>query len=214
MRLSTLLLGLAALTGALSTLWLTFKLKKQRAALYQYAPIGADPAPEDRIALTASRPDYDRADDPALISPQASVHSAGNDTAILHGAPQGQGHLHSPVPDAAQPASGDPLDNKPWISLVEDCVELVDELDRVIDSLDPPRQEMVEHAIDRLREILERSSVDVITEEASFDRNRHKPVNPAPGLSSGAPIAQTLSPGFAVGRRVLRRARVKLADDM
>jgi hypothetical protein len=53
--------------------------------------------------------------------------------------------------------------------------------------------------------------VETICSDATFDRLRHQPDHTRPGITQGAAIAQTLSPGFAVGRRVLRRARVRLA---
>lgn len=113
---------------------------------------------------------------------------------------------------ATEPSSPDPLDNTPWMNLVEKCVDLIDELDRLLESLDPPRQEMAEHVISRLQEVLERSGVNVISGDTQFDRSRHESATRKSGLSPGTPITATLSPGFAVGRRVLRRARVQLAD--
>ncbi|HYH84899.1 MAG TPA: hypothetical protein VEX60_05405 [Pyrinomonadaceae bacterium] len=103
------------------------------------------------------------------------------------------------------------LHNAPWLKLIEECVHLLDEVDRYMPDFEPAKQELAEHVIYRVREILERSGVGVIADETSFDRNRHQPENPRAGLTNGAPVAETLSPGFAVGRRVLRRARVRLA---
>lgn len=104
---------------------------------------------------------------------------------------------------------GEPLENRPWIKLVEECVELVDELDQHSRSFDGPRRELTEHVILRLEEVLERSGVEVISGEETFDRGRHKP-DGVGTAAPGAAISGTLSPGFAVGRRVLRRARVQV----
>lgn len=102
-----------------------------------------------------------------------------------------------------------PLENKPWIRLVEECAELVDELDEHKGGLDPARRQLAEHVISRLEEGLERSGVEVISEDTTFDRNRHKPAAGSAAIH-GAAISETLSPGFAVGRRVVRRARVRV----
>lgn len=108
-------------------------------------------------------------------------------------------------------APADPLENKPWVKLVEECVELVDELDGHARSFDRPRQELAEYVILRLEEVLERSGVEVIAGEPTFDRGRHKPDGAGAAADPGAAVSETLSPGFAVGRRVLRRARVRVS---
>jgi len=98
----------------------------------------------------------------------------------------------------------------PWMKLVEECVEVVDELDEHMDSFDGPRREIARHVILRLEEILERSGVEVISDDAIFDRSRHKPDADHAATDNGAAVSKTLGPGFAVGSRVLRRARVQL----
>jgi hypothetical protein len=113
-------------------------------------------------------------------------------------------------PEVPPPATGDQLDNRPWLALVEECVALFDELDRHAAAFDPPRREVAEHVTCRLREILERCGVEPVDGDTTFDRNRHQPDGGA--APPAAPIAEVLSPGFAVGRRVLRRARVRLGD--
>ena len=93
---------------------------------------------------------------------------------------------------------------------VEEYVEVVDELDEHMDSFDAPRREMAGHVILRLEEILGRSGVEIISNDAIFDRARHKPAADHATTDDGAAVRETLSPGFAVGPRVLRRARVRL----
>ena len=106
----------------------------------------------------------------------------------------------------------DPLDNKPWIKLAEECVELFDELDRQIKFFEPGRREIADHVCCRLQEMLERSGVELIAETAIFERTLHQPEIPTAGITNGADTAFILSPGFRVGRRVLRRARVELQN--
>ena len=106
----------------------------------------------------------------------------------------------------------DPLNDKRWLKLVEECVGLFDNLDRHFASFDPARQELVEHVLLQLQEILERSDVELIAGDATFERRRHQPEQPDARAAPGTPIIETLSPGFAVGNRVLRRARVRLAE--
>ena len=98
----------------------------------------------------------------------------------------------------------------PWTELAEGCVDVIDELDQHIVGFDEPRQELAEHVMLRLEEVLERSGVEVIVDDASFDRARHRPLSGGVEVSNGAAITETISPGFAVGQRVLRRARVQV----
>lgn len=108
--------------------------------------------------------------------------------------------------------SDDPLDNKPWIKLAEECVELFDELDRQNKFFDPARREIADHVCCRLKEMLQRSGVELIAETALFERTLHQPETPTVGIVDKAATAIILSPGFRVGRRVLRRARVELQN--
>lgn len=103
-----------------------------------------------------------------------------------------------------------PEEDGRWTKLVEECVEVVDELDDHMSDFDAPRRDVARHVILRLEEILERSGVEVIENDISFDRARHKPAPASAATAPGAFISETLSPGFAVGPRVLRRARVRV----
>lgn len=103
-----------------------------------------------------------------------------------------------------------PVEDGRWMKLVEECVEVVDELDGNMDSFDETRREVAGHVILRLEEILGRSGVEIISNDAIFDRVRHKPDADHAEASNGAAVGETLSPGFAVGPRVIRRARVRL----
>ena len=103
-----------------------------------------------------------------------------------------------------------PLKDERWMKLVEECVTVVDELDEHMDNFDAPRQEVARHVILRLEEILGRSGVEIISNDTTFDRARHKPDADGVAKHDGAAVRATLSPGFAVGPRVLRRARVQL----
>ncbi len=102
----------------------------------------------------------------------------------------------------------EPLRNRPWLTLVEACTELVEELDRAQEIFDPARQELARHVLRRLEEILGQPGVEIISGDELYAPDRHRPDPPA-AVGEGR-IAETLSPGFAVGRRVLRRARVRL----
>ena len=97
------------------------------------------------------------------------------------------------------------------MQLVEECVSLFDEIDRLRPDLDMSGQDLAEHLGSRLQEILQRSGVTIIAEDATFDRRRHLPESAESEVADGTPILATQSPGFAVGRRIFRRARVKLA---
>lgn len=102
------------------------------------------------------------------------------------------------------------LEDGRWMKLVEECVELVDDLDEHLGSFDAPRQEVAGQVILRLEETLGRSGVEIISNDTIFDRARHKPDADHAATDNGAAVRETLSSGFAVGPRVLRRARVRL----
>ena len=104
------------------------------------------------------------------------------------------------------------LDNRHWLQLVEECVQLLDELDENKAQFDPSGRELAEHTIARLQELLERSGVEVISTDSTLDRLRHQPVRTTAKVFQGMLIAETISPGFAVGNHVLRRARVRVAE--
>jgi molecular chaperone GrpE (heat shock protein) len=108
----------------------------------------------------------------------------------------------------------DSLSDKHWLKLVEECVDLFDDLDRHFASFDPARQELAEHMLLQLQEILERSEVEIITGDTIFERRLHQSEQADTDAISGAYIVETLRPGFIVGHRVLRRARVRVASNL
>jgi hypothetical protein len=115
------------------------------------------------------------------------------------------------LPDEVEddPEHPPPTDER-WMDLVEECVGVVKDLDRHMGSFDPARREVADHVILSLAEGLERTGVDLILDDEVFDSRRHKLVEAKSQAASGAAIAETLSPGFAVGRRVLLKARVRV----
>ncbi|MHB1424410.1 MAG: hypothetical protein ACYC3I_14660 [Gemmataceae bacterium] len=154
-----------------------------------------------------------------LISPAASNSTVDGEAPVekvsgdpLQNADSTLELSHTRIP--ASTVGDDPLQNKPWLNLVEECVDLYDELDRLQPSLDASAQELADHCRCRLLEILERSGVSILAENATFDRGRHQAESARESPPEGTPIEATLSPGFAVGRRVFRRARVKLAESL
>ena len=117
----------------------------------------------------------------------------------------------NPSEETSNLGGASPLEEGRWMKLVEECVEMVDELDEHMESFDAPRREVAGHVILRLEEILGRSGVEIISNDTIFDRARHKPDADHCALDNGATVGETLSSGFAVGPRVLRRARVRLS---
>jgi hypothetical protein len=105
----------------------------------------------------------------------------------------------------------DPLKNRPWLGLAEECVKLYDELDGLFPPSDP-RQEVATHVMRRLQGILARSGVETIAHDRTYDIHRHLVVPPDLAARPGTPIARTVSPGFAVGSRVIRPAHVQVAS--
>ena len=101
-------------------------------------------------------------------------------------------------------------DRGAWVRLVEEDVDLIDELDRHRAELDPSGRALADHVTARLEEVLLRAGVEVIEADTRFDRLRHAPLGSGADSKPGAAIAEVVSPGFAIGRRVLRRAQVRL----
>jgi molecular chaperone GrpE (heat shock protein) len=108
----------------------------------------------------------------------------------------------------------DLLKNTRWLRLAEDCVDLFDELDNISPRLDPPRQEIVRHVKYRLQEILNRSGVASISRGSVFDETRHQLEQVDTRTEPGTPITKFISPGFVVDGRILRRAKVQVADTL
>jgi molecular chaperone GrpE (heat shock protein) len=100
-----------------------------------------------------------------------------------------------------------------WLRLAQDCVYLFDELDENMANFDAPRREMARHVKTRLREILVHSNVEAIDRDPTFNENRHQLEQPGAAATPGTPIVSFVSPGFAVDRRVLRRAVVRVASE-
>ncbi len=128
----------------------------------------------------------------------------------------GRGQTDSPAaqqspPCAAPETPADPLDNQPWLKLVEECVDLFDELDGQLECLDAGGPEIAEHVCLRLQEIMQRCGVELIDQPGAFERTLHQPIGTRTGLSTAA--VSIISPGFRVGRRILLRARVRFAQD-
>jgi GrpE len=101
-------------------------------------------------------------------------------------------------------------DDRAWTRLVEEDVELIDELDRHRGGLDASGRAVADHVTSRLEEVLDRVGVEVIVADVAFDRIRHAPLDSNGVPKQGTAIAEVVSPGFAIGDRVLRRAHVRL----
>lgn len=100
-----------------------------------------------------------------------------------------------------------------WLGLAQDCAYLFDELDENMASSDAPRREIARHIETRLREILVHSNVEAIDRDRTFNESRHQLERPDATAAPGTPIVAFVSPGFAVERRVLRRAIVRVASE-
>jgi hypothetical protein len=108
-----------------------------------------------------------------------------------------------------------------WLDMVEEVVELIGEMEEDASQLrvdQPDSAEICRHVAVRLTLMLARNGVTVIgiKEQGAvetimgqtFDRARHQPAT-IDTPARGARIIEVVSPGFAVGQRVLRRARVR-----
>lgn len=111
---------------------------------------------------------------------------------------------------ATSPASPT-IENARWASLVEECVELFDELDRmrINNNPDPSSVELADHVCSRLAEILDRRGVSLIDGTGPYDKALHRFKTPRsiPAGKSEETDVVVRSPGFRIGTRVLLRAR-------
>jgi hypothetical protein len=130
---------------------------------------------------------------------------------------RGAGYLsHTGVGEDIKQARGEAppgenaLENKRWLGLVEETVTLLAELEKHSVNLDPAAREVAEHVALRLQEILERSGVSIIEGDATYEQSRHQTEHGVPQPRPGAAVGKTLRPGLAVGRRIFRRALVRL----
>ncbi len=102
------------------------------------------------------------------------------------------------------------LDNKPYVKVIEDLFQLSSEMERIGGkSSDEGMKSIAEHVFMRLEEIFERNGLSPIDGERSFDVRRHKP-EPAAVVADGSEITETLSPGWSLDERVMRRAKVRI----
>ena len=107
--------------------------------------------------------------------------------------------------------ANDPFSNKAWFALAEDCVAIFDELDRLALRFDPERSALCSHICKRLLGAVERSGVEVIGEAAAYDSRIQLESNERP-RESQLHFVKIVSPGFRIGRKVLRRARAEFAS--
>jgi hypothetical protein len=104
-----------------------------------------------------------------------------------------------------------PGKDEKWMELVEECAGVIKDLDRHMDGFDPARRDLADHVILSMAEGLERAGVDLILDDDEvFDNKRHEPADTQVRTAPGATITEIVSPGIAVGRRVLRKAQVRV----
>ena len=97
-----------------------------------------------------------------------------------------------------------------WVSFVAECSDLYDDLEHLKKQLPTEQSQQIEHVCDRLLGIFERSDVEVIRGKVPFDRYYHLPIEKE-SIQQEQPI-EIVSPGLAIGRRVLRRAQVVVSS--
>ena len=127
----------------------------------------------------------------------------------LLSSPNGPARTSLAAPQA-RPTAIDSLENAQWLGLVEECVSLFADLEHHASGLDDSGREIADHVCSQLMELMRRCGVDVIDSDASFQRSRHQPRTKGTQAADGQAISSIVRPGFAVGRRVLRRATVEL----
>lgn len=136
--------------------------------------------------------------------------SSRDDSRAVGAAAFGPGIERKEGPVRTDEDLGYSLFNRPWVKLVEDCTELYSEIADRLPCYDPNQLNLAHHVLDRLLEILERNGVTIISGDHLFDRTRHATEGGSRDVPADSPILATISPGFAIEKRVLRKAVVKV----
>jgi len=158
---------------------------------------------EPPTPVTSPTPEINADNTEAKTSPAPSAAIPENTTA--------DADVPLPTKSIDNDATSDPLDNKPWLDLAKDCLALFEEMDRNRDFFETQgERQLADHIGLRLQEILERSGLEVIDTGGPFGRNLHQPDRSAAGTAPELLAVEIRSPGFRIGRRILRRARVRL----
>lgn len=114
--------------------------------------------------------------------------------------------VESPESVTAKPqASSDAA----FFDVIKDCADLLIQLEDMEGRLDEKAKPLAEHVKINLQEIIERAGANRIDGEVRFDVARHQPV-PAKVVAKGSTIKATLGPGYEVGGKIVKRARVVL----
>ena len=101
--------------------------------------------------------------------------------------------------------------------LVKELVPILDDLERALEAVAQHEEAQLEEGVRlvhrSLASLLERQGVKEIATEGKFDPHVHEALlaQPAEGLESGS-VVQVLQKGYKLGDRVLRPARVVVAE--
>lgn len=107
------------------------------------------------------------------------------------------------------------LDNKIFIKLVKENVYIIEKFNKLLPRLEDndAAKHIAEQLINDIKNALERTSVERIDEEVSFDPIRHEPI-PKRLYPKGLPISEIIETGLAIENRVFLKALVKIEDKM
>lgn len=96
----------------------------------------------------------------------------------------------------------------PDSKLVRECVDLFDEMVEIADG-GGPAGEIADHVCSQLTELLQRCGVTILGEEPLYDLTKHQFIGSKPKAPDSFTVVR---PGFALGAKVLRRAKVKSVE--
>jgi molecular chaperone GrpE (heat shock protein) len=97
-------------------------------------------------------------------------------------------------------------------SLIRECTDLMNDLDRFAGQGDEGANQMVEFVLSRLEDALDRNRVTRIEGESQFNNIRHR-TEGGKRVPQGTPIVETVRSGYMLDNRVIRRALVKVEPD-
>lgn len=106
------------------------------------------------------------------------------------------------------------LDNKAFVTLVEECVAIIKEFESFCtEPITEAEKNMALLTIERLTQALELSGLIRIPDEFSFNRNRHEvdhSVKPKTYVADGKEITEIIAPGLYIENRVFIKSKVKV----
>ena len=105
------------------------------------------------------------------------------------------------------------LENKPFISIVEELSDIMDEMSQYQERTSTEEgQFLLKLFVERIQEALVRNGLDSMQSDTLFSLSRHIPF-PIVIVKEGTQISKIHAPGLAIENRVFRKAKVEFKSE-